>query len=75
MSICVDASLVIRLVADPTDARITVLWETWARDGQMVLAPTLLFYEVANALHRYQRAGHLTAAAVTTQLYRQKHLY
>ncbi len=30
----------------------------------MVLAPTLLFYEVANALHRYQRAGHLTAAAV-----------
>lgn len=33
MSICVDASLVVRLIADPTDARVTVLWETWNVPG------------------------------------------
>lgn len=33
-----------------------------------MIAPTLLFYEVANALYRYQRAGHLNADAVALAL-------
>jgi predicted nucleic acid-binding protein len=58
--ICVDAGLVIRLVADPADVTVHQLWDGWSADNQRIAAPTLLFYEVANALHQYQRHGLLS---------------
>lgn len=58
--ICVDAGLVIRLVADPADVTVHQLWEGWSAESQPIGAPTLLFYEVTNALHQYQRHGLLT---------------
>jgi len=61
---CVDASLVVRLVVDPNDLAVHTLWDGWERDGQSIAAPTLLFYEVSNALHRYRRADMLSGAAV-----------
>jgi predicted nucleic acid-binding protein len=66
--ICVDANLVIRLIVDPEDEVIRRLWERWDAEHQRVAAPTLLFYEVSNALYRYRRAGMMGPAAVQLAL-------
>ena len=62
--ICVDANLVIRLVADPADEPVQRLWEQWDSERRQLAAPTLLYYEVANALYRYQKLGYLSASSV-----------
>jgi predicted nucleic acid-binding protein len=62
--LCVDANLVIRLVADPDDDIVRATWEAWDAEHRRIAAPTLLFYEVSNALCRYQRAGMISSAAV-----------
>ena len=66
--ICVDANLVIRLVADPADESIQACWERWASEQRQLAAPTLLPYEVANVLYRYQKLGFIGAAAVQLAL-------
>ena len=55
--VCVDANLVIRLVADPEDEAVLQLWERWDDEGRQPAAPALLYYEVTNALYRYRRMG------------------
>jgi predicted nucleic acid-binding protein len=62
--VCVDANLVLRLVADPADKPIQHLWEKWDSERRQLAAPTLLYYEVANALYRYHNLGYLSASAV-----------
>jgi predicted nucleic acid-binding protein len=62
--ICVDANLVMRLVADPADESIQSLWEEWYSEQRQLAAPALLYYEVANALYRYQKLGYLSASSV-----------
>lgn len=62
--ICLDASLLVRLVLPPTDDALTEQWATWERSHQLLVAPTLLYYEVTNALHQYHRHGYLSAAAI-----------
>jgi predicted nucleic acid-binding protein len=62
--LCIDANLVIRLVADPKDDTVWRLWEQWNAEGRQLAAPTLLYYEVTNALYRYQQHGLLSASAV-----------
>jgi predicted nucleic acid-binding protein len=66
--LCVDANLVIRLVADPRDESIRRLWEQWDAEKRQLAAPTLLYYEVTNALYRYQKQGLLSASAVRLAL-------
>jgi predicted nucleic acid-binding protein len=66
--LCVDANLVIRLVADPGDDQVRSTWERWDADKRRIAAPTLLFYEVSNALYRYERAQMLSDAAVRLAL-------
>ena len=56
-AVCVDASLVGRLVADPADGVSRRLWEEWDSARRDIVAPGLLFYEVSNVLYRYARAG------------------
>jgi len=67
-SVCVDASLVVRLVADPSDKRVRSLWEEWDAEKRPFWAPTLLYFEVSNALYRYQRAGMMSASSVRLAL-------
>ncbi|RLC62307.1 MAG: hypothetical protein DRI48_09705 [Chloroflexi bacterium] len=55
--LCVDANLVIRLVADPRDEAVRQLWEQWDAEHRQIAAPTQLYYEISNALYRYQHAG------------------
>jgi len=60
--ICVDAGIVVRLVTGSEfSVRIADLWRGWQRRKATIVAPTLLFYEVANALHRYRVRGELLA--------------
>jgi len=66
--LCVDANLVIRLVASPADEAVRRAWEQWIAAGRPVAAPTLLYYEVTNALYRYQKLGWITAPAVSLAL-------
>ena len=59
--VCVDASLIIRLVIPPDDAnKIGNLWRRWKSEGRQIIAPVLLFYEITNALHQYSRHGLLS---------------
>jgi len=66
--LCVDANLVVRLVADPKDELGRGLWEQWDAEGQQLAAPTLLHYEVTNALYRYRRQGWMSLVAVRLAL-------
>jgi predicted nucleic acid-binding protein len=51
---CVDASFIVPLVTRAhDDLPAPRLWREWHEAGLRPAAPTLLCYEVANALHRY----------------------
>ena len=66
--ICIDANLVIRLVADPDDEIVQRLWTQWDHAHRQLVAPGLLYFEVTNALCRYQKLGHMTASSVELAL-------
>ena len=58
--VCVDASFVIRLLeSDSEESPPLRKWREWHREERPVVAPALLYYEVANALYRYVVLGHL----------------
>ncbi len=63
--ICVDASVVVRLVVFPNHATIQAIWQQWIRERQQIIAPALMLYEVTNALHQYYRQKLLTEETVT----------
>jgi len=62
--ICVDASLVVRLLVDTRDDGLPAQWREWHAAGRPLAAPGLLYYEVANALYQYQRHGYLTQETI-----------
>ena len=64
---CIDASLVVRFVAID-DQAVLGLWRRWRDEGALLSAPTLLRYEVTNALHRMRRAGQLSNDATQNGL-------
>lgn len=66
--LCVDAGVVIRLVADPEDEVVRRLWEEWDDERRPLAAPTLLRYEVTSVLYRYERAGLMSADSVRLAL-------
>ena len=66
--LCVDANLVIRLVADPKDEAVRRLWERWDAERRQLTAPTLLYYEVTNTLYRYRRLGLMSTSSVRLAL-------
>ncbi len=65
-ALCVDANLVVRLVALPQDEAIVSLWKGW--NDRRLIAPSLLLYEVVNALHQYWKAGYLGEEEVNLAL-------
>lgn len=66
--ICVDASVVIRLLVPLEGSPARQQWEQWFAEGRQIIAPTLLHYEVNNTLHQYRRSGQLSNEAVQTAL-------
>lgn len=58
--VCPDASVVVRLLTAGSRAASAVRsWEDWHGKGHALAAPSLIFYEVANALRRYVVTGHI----------------
>jgi predicted nucleic acid-binding protein len=56
--ICVDASFIVRLLfTDPDDSSYQSLWDDWNEAEASIIAPSLLLFEVTNAIHRYAIAG------------------
>ncbi len=56
--VCVDASLVIKLVVEEAyshEAR--TLWRTWQNNNQRISAPQLLLYEVTSVLRKHITRG------------------
>ena len=66
--VCVDASVVVRGVIDTDEPRSLELWERWLIDRTLLVPPDLIFYEVTNALYRYQLAGQRPSAVVADAL-------
>ena len=67
-SVCVDASFLVRLVTSHHDARPKSMLEAWIDQRRQLAAPTLLYYEVSNALHLYSRVGQLDQEGVLKAL-------
>ncbi len=66
--LCIDANLVIHLVADPRDETVWRLWEQWDAEKRPLAAPTLLYYEVTSALYRYHKLGLMGTSSVRLAL-------
>jgi predicted nucleic acid-binding protein len=62
---CVDASLIVRLIVTPDEQKLRSLWEQWSQEHWDLAAPTLIHFEVVNALYQYERHGRLSSNAVT----------
>src|SRR5712692_8112421 len=60
-TVVVDTSIVIKWVIDETDSSIAVaLLARWISEGLIILAPSLLAYEITNVLYQRLRKGSIT---------------
>jgi predicted nucleic acid-binding protein len=63
-TVCVDASVILRYVLQPKNDGIQKLWQSWISEEASLVAPSLLFYEVTNALYQQQRNKVLSAEII-----------
>ena len=63
-TVCIDASIVLRYVLMPDDAPIKKVWQSWISNETNLVAPSLLFYEVTNALYQQQRNKYLSPETI-----------
>ncbi len=68
LPVCLDASFLLQLLLEETVPQAESLWEAWHRERRRLAAPTLLYYEVTNALHRYAMHGDIPPDRVETLL-------
>jgi predicted nucleic acid-binding protein len=61
---CLDAGIVVRLFTEPTNQEIQSLWRRWLSGDRHLTAPTLIRYEISNALFRTLRRDGLDALAI-----------
>lgn len=67
-TICIDANIIIRLTLKLDDEIIKQLWATWMSEDYNLVAPTLLYYEVANGLYQQEKSGRLSTELVRNAL-------
>ena len=60
LKVCCDANFVINWATRPATFAISSKVNEWLRDKRTLIAPSLLFYEVTNALHQARRANSMT---------------
>jgi predicted nucleic acid-binding protein len=65
LAVCVDASLVVRLLIGPQSEKVTFLVDKWAQERRDLVAPSLTYYEVLNAFYQYEKHGKMSADEVT----------
>lgn len=61
--ICVDANLVVIMLATRVGEILQQQWRTWEAQDLPIIAPSLLHYEVTNALYQYVKQGFITLEA------------
>lgn len=85
-TICADASIVANVLSNShPESSFQQLWTQWRTDETLIVAPTLLLYEICNSLHRAVVAGRITvpeskrllevALSLDVQLYRDAELH
>lgn len=58
--VCVDASFFVNLLkTEDSDSSYQEIWQQWQVESCIIVAPTLMIYEVCNALYRAMVAGQL----------------
>lgn len=63
--ICIDTSFVVQLTTNKNqNSAADQLWKQWQQSRPIIVVPTLFYYEVSNALHRYAVSGQLTRQEV-----------
>lgn len=63
MMICVDASLVVKLLVDEDDSdRAKALWQSWIISSTEIIAPFHLAFETISVIRQRQSRGDLIAA-------------
>ena len=67
-TVCIDASIVLRYVLLPDDGPIQKVWQSWASREVNLVAPSLLFYEVTNALYQQQKNKYLSPETIWSTL-------
>ena len=67
-TICLDASIIIRLSLTPDDNAVQELWGSWHARGCRFVAPTLLYYEITNALYQQEKNGLLSGKMIDDAL-------
>jgi predicted nucleic acid-binding protein len=60
-AVCVDAGLVLRLLLDNEDQKVLAQWKQWTNNGNAVVAPSLMAYEVVGTFRRLVTEGKLVA--------------
>ncbi len=55
--------MVVRFVVVPGDKAVQECWNLWETGWTSLVAPSLLYYEVINGLHRYRKQGALSPLA------------
>jgi len=62
--ICLDASFLVNVFIDKLTPEIEDLWQSWLDSGTTLIAPLLVRYEMANALHKGRTKGRFDEALV-----------
>ena len=68
LPICLDAGVVIRLIADPNATSVAELFDRWADRNRLLIAPVLLHFEVTNTLYQYYKHNVLSEDAILLAL-------
>lgn len=67
--VCVDSGIVLPLVMEhPLSDLVLNRWQIWKTENSQFIAPSLLHYELVNALHRYCTAGLFSQSAARASL-------
>ena len=67
-TVCLDASIILRVVLMPNDNPVQELWSSWNEQSYRMVAPTLLHYEVTNALYQQEKNTLLSAEFINNAL-------
>ena len=62
--ICIDASLLVRLMMGPNATKLETQLADWEKSGIQLAAPSLVHYEVSNALYQYHRLEFISKEAL-----------
>lgn len=67
-TLCLDASTILKVILQPSDDPVQSLWASWHAENCRMVAPTLLYYEITNALYQQEKYALRTAEFVSGAL-------